>query len=582
MKHILNRNIKDILYTVILSVFIVCVMFITLDIFQDSVILTKWYAFLIGSSVFGILMLCSRTVFCIFSDKITLCLLIFLSYLLIRNINLYLGINSLYSPLAFFVLFLCFRNLSTKLNNRIVIVIVVLCFSQSIYGILQYCEVFNNYSRFKVVGSYDNPSGFAACLSASFPYCFSFFNTKKPILLFTGVIISILIIIAIILSGSRSGILSIIIVSMLYCGYKRFFCCSKLIKQVWLCSGMFVLIAIGIILFVIKKDSAVGRILIWSNTLELINDRPLLGYGPCGFTANYMSAQAVYFENNSESIYSQLADNIIMPFNDYLFIAVKYGIIGLLMCLVVAYFVFKESDKLELGHFCIISIGVFACFSYPLRYPYVLFLLAYSIAISSKKIGMHNLNIMVKTLLTGILIIGMYMLCLDIRFESKWNILVEMSVLGKTRTLIPEYNKLYKIWNYNPSFLYNYAAVLNKASDFRTSNAVIKECIKYVNDYDIQILLANNYYNLNDLSLAEKYYMNASNMCPNRFIPLYGLFLVNQKRGDQKKCYELASLILNKPIKTMSSTIKNIKREVYVFNKSKKAINRLDERNEEN
>lgn len=105
---------------------------------------------------------------------------------------------------------------------------------------------------------------------------------------------------------------------------------------------------------------------------------------------------------------------------------------------------------------------------------------------------------------------------------------------------------------------------------------------KYVNDYDIQILLANNYYNLNDLSLAEKYYMNASNMCPNRFIPLYGLFLVNQKRGDQKKCYELASLILNKPIKTMSSTIKNIKREVYVFNKSKKAINRLDERNEEN
>lgn len=32
----------------------------------------------------------------------------------------------------------------------------------------------------------------------------------------------------------------------------------------------------------------------------------------------------------------------------------------------------------------------------------------------------------------------------------------------------------------------------------------------------------------------------------------------------------------------MSSTIKNIKREVYVFNKSKKAINRLDERNEEN
>ena len=31
MKHILNRNIKDILYTVILSVFIVCVMFITLE-----------------------------------------------------------------------------------------------------------------------------------------------------------------------------------------------------------------------------------------------------------------------------------------------------------------------------------------------------------------------------------------------------------------------------------------------------------------------------------------------------------------------------------------------------------------------
>ena len=57
-------------------------------------------------------------------------------------------------------------------------------------------------------------------------------------------------------------------------------------------------------------------------------------------------------------------------------------------------------------------------------------------------------------------------------------------------------------------------------------------------------------------------------------------FLSTKKEEIRKN--ELASLILNKPIKTMSSTIKNIKREVYVFNKSKKAINRLDERNEEN
>lgn len=49
-------------------------------------------------------------------------------------------------------------------------VIVISCFAQAMFGIVQFSGFFQVSTVFKVTGSFDNPAGFAACLCAGFPF----------------------------------------------------------------------------------------------------------------------------------------------------------------------------------------------------------------------------------------------------------------------------------------------------------------------------------------------------------------------------------------------------------------------------
>ena len=80
-----------------------------------------------------------------------------------------------------------------------------------------------------------------------------------------------------------------------------------------------------------------------------------------------------------------------------------------------------------------------------------------------------------------------------------------------------------------------------------------------LNDYDIQMLKADNYKNMNDYHLAEKCYLLASQMCPNRFIPLYELVNIYDSTGRSDKALKLAKIIVNKPVKIPSGVIAAIK-----------------------
>ena len=89
------------------------------------------------------------------------------------------------------------------------------------------------------------------------------------------------------------------------------------------------LIAIGaFILYSQKKDYANGRLLIWNVSVEMIKDKPLFGLGHDTFQAKYMNYQAEYFRNNPNSRYKLLADNVKHPFNEFIKVAVEFGIVS--------------------------------------------------------------------------------------------------------------------------------------------------------------------------------------------------------------------------------------------------------------
>ncbi|MGV8138575.1 MAG: hypothetical protein AB2L20_25515 [Mangrovibacterium sp.] len=137
------------------------------------------------------------------------------------------------------------------------------------------------------------------------------------------------------------------------------------------------------------------------------------------------------------------------------------------------------------------------------------------------------------------------------------------SLRGNTEEMLPEYRKLYLSGlKRNPFFLYNYGAELNVAGKFDESIAILNECKKRFNDYDLQMLMADNYKALGKHGDSERHLKIAATMCPLRFMPLYELAKLYKATGRHEKAIALAKTILNKRVKVPSPTVNAIKNEM--------------------
>lgn len=331
------------------------------------------------------------------------------------------------------------------------------------------------------------------------------------------------------------------------------------------------LVSIVSIFYHQKKDSANGRRLIWRVSSEMIKDKPIFGHGSGSFKAKYMDYQASYFENNSNSKYSQLADNVKHPFNEFIKIAVEFGLVALIVVFLFVWFVFWKIVKLrnknkELTLSGLTSFFVFACFSYPLQYISIWVLLAFYLfaLLPSKEIRIKNtpVSIIARIVVIIICVFSLFHVYRQIRAEIKWKTIAVNSFRGKTEEMLPEYNKLYsKSLKRNPFFLYNYGAELNFAGRFDKSVEILTECQLRFNDYDLQMLLADNYYQMGETEKATQIYQHASNMIPCRFLPIYQLLKIYRKAGQKDMAVKYANKIVNKKVKIPSLTVNSIKAE---------------------
>lgn len=95
-------------------------------------------------------------------------------------------------------------------------------------------------------------------------------------------------------------------------------------------SSIFILFTVLVLLvFFIKSDSSLGRVLIYKISIQIFQDNFLLGIGLGNFQEIYLYQQASYF---SKEIYTNkellLADNTHYAFNDYWQFIIEIGIIG--------------------------------------------------------------------------------------------------------------------------------------------------------------------------------------------------------------------------------------------------------------
>lgn len=91
--------------------------------------------------------------------------------------------------------------------------------------------------------------------------------------------------------------------------------------------GLCILLLVSHLLFVLKPDSARGRLFMWKITCRAITEKPLTGHGIHNFAAVYGNAQEAYFAaGDYESWEERVAGSPEYAFNEYLQAAVEWGV----------------------------------------------------------------------------------------------------------------------------------------------------------------------------------------------------------------------------------------------------------------
>lgn len=321
----------------------------------------------------------------------------------------------------------------------------------------------------------------------------------------------------------------------------------------------FVVIVLPLLfLFMLKQDSTNGRVLIWTNAARMIADKPLLGWGANGFSAHYMLYQAAFFTKFPHSEYADLADNIAHPLSEYLLIAVDYGIAGLAVLLLVVFLlmrVMRRSKSKYRKLYLSVSMSIVVCslFSYPFKMPFIWIVSAYLACTSLRTLCLGQVRYLGAPFLVVAVISLFFRFVCGIDNQWRWASLQDNPHQKMPDEILKEYEFLYAELYHNSYFLYNYGAVLHQSGNFKESTQVLEECENLYNDYNVQMLLGDNFRQQGMAEDAVNKFSLAGRMIPCRFLPLYYEMETYMENGELDKAYRIANAILQKHVKVKNT-----------------------------
>lgn len=436
-------------------------------------------------------------------------------------------------------------------------------FIVAVHGLLQYGGILASTGGFRVIGSFDNPAGYAMALSMMFPFVLLGMTAEERHLRLLSQLSFVFVFVALAVTESRAGILSVLIV--LVAGGHRFVTKRPLVK--WALVSVWVFLLLG--WMVLKADSASGRILIWNVTWDMISDHWLTGFGAGGFASEYMNYQATFLAEHPDEDWMMLADNIQHPFNEFLYMWVNYGVVAVIAMIAFFLYVFMcyrrdKTPEKSSAFYSIVAIFVFSMFSYPFKYPLTWFVLLYSFSVVvhdeewvRKLSRQPDYYKQILSVLFIILSIMFAHNCYSrVRDEICWASTASSNTYGKEQMRC--YDDLYASMKNNRYFLYNYAYALYHIGDYGSAGEILSECSLLWADYDVQILSGLVAMKQRRYADAESCFDLALRMCPNRFRPLFLKLKIAEEQGEQVIVRKYAETIVSKSVKVPSTEVMRI------------------------
>lgn len=318
-------------------------------------------------------------------------------------------------------------------------------------------------------------------------------------------------------------------------------------------------------LYSYKKDSADGRILIWKISLEMVKDKPILGYGFDGFRKNYMNYQAAYLQEKQlpETI-NNLADDNHHAFNEFLRIIIEQGIIGVIILFIflttIGYTIYKYKLYIDTVSrtiiSCLTALLFFSFFSYPLSTFHInalIVILLAGLACSSQDTPIWKLQIRSISLIIPYSIIffisSVYLFSYS-KANSDW-----LNTLKRVYTNDNILEEARKKLSGNPYFLSTYGKYLNKKKRYSKAASILSQSIKEYPSYYTVMELGISYKAQKKYTEAMHCFYKAMHMIPHKIKPLYFMMELYYDQKDYKSAIQLSNRILCKQPKIRSSEL---------------------------
>ena len=400
------------------------------------------------------------------------------------------------------------------------------------------------HAMFPLTGSFYNPGPYGGFLAMAFPVCLwevlsHYRNCRKGLAYWISLVALVLIGIMLPATMSRTAWVAVAISSVYVCGSVYPTEIKSLGKRLslkckyWKVVVLLLLLAVGTAGYLMKKDSADGRLLMWKVSAQAVLEHPWTGVGWEQVPGAYGDAQERYFASGDATAQEEhVAGSPEYVFNEYLQVAMAWGVpalCGILMVVIVLFFL-GHGDRLYGACGGLLSLGVFAFSSYP--FQFMEFIVTF-------------IGLLVACLMAG---------------RRTW-VQVGALALGLGICFYLSGNRPAR----NARQMFERAHALHRAGEWQASTDLLKETMKISSDAMILSIIGKNYQGLGKYKEAEDWFIRSTHRLPNRIYPYYLLVKLYAEHPDvfpKVKLEQAARMVMEKEPKVESTAIREMREEV--------------------
>ena len=328
--------------------------------------------------------------------------------------------------------------------------------------------------------------------------------------------------------------------------------------------------------YLMKRDSADGRLLIWKITMRAIADNPMGEERGRTFSALYGDAQEEYFmEGKFSDAEAWVAGSPDFAFNEFLQIAAERGIwvavAVVVWLLVLLGFAGKKKRLTGMGG-CLVSLMVFASFSYPLHIPAIVsvWVLTVMVLMGEWLVAIRPEKLAKVVLLLAALAglgasVSIHRVYEErVQAAREWMPLRGLYRAGDYQAAVKAYEKLYSRMNWNDDYCFEYGRALYRLKCYEKAEEELKRALTVSGDPMILNLLGRNAQDKGEFEKAEEFLIRSTHRLPERIYPYYllvKLYAVPEYYSREKLVRAAEKVLYSEP-KVNSTAVREMRQEV--------------------